>query len=615
MLRFLAVLGALIFCGFAAGPASAALTDRDGDPVVIKGSAVPTMDGVAPGDVVAFRFDGGWQQVPVQVDERKVVSVGTLYPDNPTPRWVIDNNLTFDLEVYADDQTRVGADDDLNLDANDEIAFMGKDTGAKVDSGTEAAPEGVVAGQSAAVAVNDPVDGNKGYLYLFRSDGSLDPSAGKSYVDYDFKLTELGPGGNLIDDYGYANSNNPEDSTVSTAYYSLHSTDRWNEDGMEISAGDADGTDILDREVAQASLNGCGRSEVTFSGNWSAADRDSDSDEGTYVAVTNGPVRAIRSYMGANSGPYVQRDHVYYEQREDNNIYLRVHPMYDLYSWTDYAPSAAGMTYRNFKNPVGVPVDGVPDTLVGATSADFQPGMVAWEQLSGDQGTVSTLTSVDTTIDPPHFKSYYLDDSTPVGANETQCGGDQKSFGASGFGIGEPDDDGGFHTPNTDPRFSAAFGQAKDLTVHRIRYFGDPDTDGADAAKLADRVKEPLTATAADFTPLVVGSGKAKLKLKLPSKTLKVKAGKKARFKVRISNIGDAAARSVVLCVKGGRQKVPHTCSTSSASTLGAGKSQTRKMNLRVKRSAKKGTLLKVRISVWAKGSKTVAGTVRIKVK
>lgn len=109
-------------------------------------------------------------------------------------------------------------------------------------------------------------------------------------------------------------------------------------------------------------------------------------------------------------------------------------------------------------------------------------------------------------------------------------------------------------------------------------------------------------------------AGKAKFKLKRFLKTLQVKAGKEARFKVRVTNVGDAAARLVVICVKGGRQKVPHTCSTSSTSTIGAGKSQTRKMKFRVKRSAKKGVLLKVRISVWAKGAKTVAGTVRIRV-
>ncbi len=593
--------------GVFAGQAGAAPADRDGDPVVVKGSDVPGLNGLPPQEIVGFQWDGqGWLQVPVQVDERKVVSVGTLYPDDPNPFYVFDNDLTFDVEVYADDETRTGADDDLALDVNDEIAFMGVDTGGKAAAGATA-PEGVVPGHAAEVTVTDPVDNGEAHLYLFQGDGSIEPAADTDYVKYDFNLTNLGPGENLKDDYGYADSNNPEDSTVSTAFYKLHSTDRWYEDRMEISAGDADGTDILDREVAQASLTGCGRTETTFSGNWTTADRGSDHDEGTYVAITDGPVRAIRSYMGANSGPYVQREHVYYEQREDNDIYLRVHPMNDLYSWTDYAASAAGMTYRNFKNPGGVPVDGAPDTLVGATSADFKPGMVAWEQLSGDQGTVSTMTSVDTDIDPPQFKSYYLDDSTPTAPNEKQCGGDGKSYAASGYGIGTPGPPG---TPNTDPRLA----NFNNLTVHRTRYFGDPETDGGDAAKLADRVKDPLTATATDFHPIipVEKSGKAKLRLKLPKGTLRVKAGRKAKFKVGIRNVGQGASKKMRLCVRG--PKVRHRCA-GTKSTLGAGKSRTRRMKIRVKRSAKKGKLLKVRISVKAKGAKTAAGTLRIRVR
>lgn len=141
---------------------------------------------------------------------------------------------------------------------------------------------------------------------------------------------------------------------------------------------------------------------------------------------------------------------------------------------------------------------------------------------------------------------------------------------------------------------------------------------GQAGATPAGMVKDPLTATAADFVPkptVIDEPGKAELELKLPAKALTVKAGKIARFKGRISNVGDAAARSVVICVKGGGQKVPHTCSISSPFTLGAGKSRTGTMSLRAKRSAKEGMLLKVRISVWTKGAMTVAGTVRIKVK
>lgn len=560
--------------------------------MVVKGSAVPGISGVAPGKVVAFRYDGGWKQVPVQVDERKVISVSSLYPSNPAPAYVISSDLTFDLEVYADAKTRTGADDDPAVDGNDEIAFMGSDTGKLVADNTVKAPKGVAAdGPSEVVTVTDPAGSGQGFLYLFKSDGSLEPGAGKSYVDYDFKLLNQTEGQSIKDAYRYSNSPNPEDSTVSTPYYTLHSTDRWKEDRMEVHAGSASGVDILDREVAQAGLTGCGRTELTFSGTWTAAERGSDKDEGTYVAVINGPVRAIRSYMGANSGPYVQRDHIYYGQREDNNIYLRVHPMADLYTWTDFAPEATGMTYRNFKNPDGVTVDGNPDVLTPATTSDFQPGMVAWESLDGPQGAVSTLTSVETDIDPPNFGSYYLDDSTPTGSSEKQCGGDLKSFGASGFGILGP------VTPNTDPRISTP----NHLTVHRTRYFGAPGSGASgEASGLADRVAKPLTATSSAF---VTVPGAARLKLMLPKK-IKVKAGKKAAFRVRIRNIGDARAKAFVICLKAPGSR---SCSSDSRG-LPAGKTMTRKMTYRTKRGMK-GQSIKLRIAVRPKGGKDTSPT------
>ena len=54
--------------------------------------------------------------------------------------------------------------------------------------------------------------------------------------------------------------------------------------------------------------------------------------EGAFIANKSGPVRAIRSYIGANSGPLTVRQHVFYERREDITTYLRVHAIPG--SWT-----------------------------------------------------------------------------------------------------------------------------------------------------------------------------------------------------------------------------------------------------------------------------------------
>ncbi|KAA0268911.1 MAG: hypothetical protein EDQ89_11085, partial [Acidobacteria bacterium] len=51
----------------APAPAASAATGvpgRGSDPVVLVGADAPSLLGAAPGRVVAFSYDGGWEQVP-----------------------------------------------------------------------------------------------------------------------------------------------------------------------------------------------------------------------------------------------------------------------------------------------------------------------------------------------------------------------------------------------------------------------------------------------------------------------------------------------------------------------------------------------------------------------
>jgi hypothetical protein len=575
--RTLAGLGlaAAITIGVA-GNANAAIADRGGDAVVLKGADLSDLVGTEPGKIVGFAWDGKWQQIPVQVDERHTVDVRQLYPEGNFPPYVGDNTPDFDLEVYADPKTLSGADQDATFDADDELTFMGGDAGAPINGSSVTAPAGVDPASAVSVAVNDPISGEGGAVYLFEATGDLDPSAGKDYVDYEFKLTNLTGTQTLKDDYGYFSQFNPEDSTVKTDDYELHSIDRWMEDEMKITMGNSTGVDILDREVAQATKTGCGRSEYTFSGRWTqdtSPGNDGNTDtEGTYVAVIDGPVRAIRSYMGANSGPYVQREHIYYQDHEQNTIFLRVHPMLDLYSWTDYSPAAIGMTYRDLKNTGGVPVDGNPDTITPAGTADVANGAYAWQQLSGPQGSVSTVVGSDTDIPNPNFGTYYLDDSTPTASNEVQCGGDGQSIGASGFGILGP------VTPNTDPRL----GVHNNLTVKRTRYFGPPSDGTAQAENYTERVLKPLAASAA-ASP--ISSGRARIKVKLLNKKVKARPGKQVRLKLKVVNNGTLAIQKGTVCLTSKRGLAKKTC--KKFGKLAIGKGRTLKVKAKVKKRVK----------------------------
>jgi hypothetical protein len=375
--------------------------DRPGDPVVLTGAVVPGLVGISPGDLVAFRDTGsGWQQVPVQVDERAMVSMYQIYGQTYSHP-----NLT--ILTYTDPGTFVGPDPNALLDTDDEIVFMAKDTGGRVPVG-QAAPADVDPASKLEIVVADPLDPQeRGWVYLFRrTSGAITPGAGTSYVNYQFSLVA----GNYLTDYDVLDGPNPENSTVTTAYYGRKFTDRWITTELKIHAGT--GVDLLDRHKFQFAPGVGTRSENTFS-----------NGEGAFIINKSGPVRALRSWVGANSGPYTQREEVYYERREDVRTYLRVHEIPAGMDLFDYTSTASGMIYRNNLNTAGVVVDGSPDTVA--------TGAIEWEQIAGAQGSLSMSHILDTNLPGYSLTSYYLDDTTPP-SGEQQVTGDSEAWGQSG---------------------------------------------------------------------------------------------------------------------------------------------------------------------------------------
>ncbi len=420
------------------------LQTRPADPIVLAGSRLPTLVGAPPRRVVAFRWAGGWKQVPVQVDERAQVDLGAAYDQSPAGVTTL---------AYTDPGTFIGPDPNPNLDADDQVAIMSRDSGSRAAGDRN--PSGTLAGSGVELRVRDPLaQGQVGYLYLFRSGGSRDPSAGRQYVDYDFQLLS----GAYKQTYDTESGPNPENTTVDSPYYDQHFSDRWIDDQLRLHAGHATGVDILDRHKNLFAPGNCVRSEDTFS-----------DGEGAFVANKSGPVRAIRTYVGANSGPYTERQHIFYDRREDITTFLRVHPIPGVMDFFDYSPAASGMTYRNTRNPAGVRIDGVPDA---PTSGAFD-----WEQVSGSQGGMSIVNSfaADT---PLTVGSYYLDDSSP---GETQCTGDGAAYGASGLRVTSS-------IPNTDPRLGAA----AHVTGTRYLFFGPPAIASDAGETQAQRIATPL---------------------------------------------------------------------------------------------------------------------------
>ncbi len=456
--RRLALAGAAVLAAAASGCGT--LPGRDLDPVVMTGAQAGALQGAPVGRVVAFaRHSSTWQQIPVQVDERATVDLGPV-------RNLGASGVT--ATVYTDPNTKVGADPDPNLDANDEIAFMARDAGDAASLAPD--PAGVVPGSGVQVKVTDPTaPSSVAWAYLFRSDGSLSPGAGKQYVSYTFSLNS----GNYLSTYDFAGGPNPESSSVTTSRYRRRFSDRWVDDGLDITAGGASGADILDRHKPQFGPGVCGRTEDTFK-----------TGGGGFMANKSGPVRAIRSFLGANSGTFTQRDHILYDGREDIVTYLRVHPIPGVMDYFDYAPTASGMTYRNDQNTAGVTIDGNPDTLAA--------GAPRWQQVSGSQGTLTIVNTIDTDIAGLTPQLYYDDDSTP---SVTQCTGDAFAYGSSGTWFNQA-------LPNTDSRNGAA----NRFTTTQTLYYGAPGGTAADAGAAANRAQAPLQVTTSPQTPTAGGT-------------------------------------------------------------------------------------------------------------
>jgi hypothetical protein len=434
--------------------APAQFADRQTDPVVLTGAQVPSLANVPVGDVVAFNYTGSrWSQFPVQVDERKTIELNTVY------RQPANSTNPVNVNVYADANTWTGGGDGV-LGPADEIAFMAADTNNAAPAGA-GEPSGVVHASGVRLTVTDPRNGHVAYAYLFRRAGTdLDPSAGRRYVQYHFALTS----GAYTATYRLQDGPNPESSRVTTSFYTRTFHDRWLDDGLAIQAGGAKNVDILDRHKELLGPGNCGRSEDTF-----------DDAEGAFIANTNGPVRAIRSYAGANSGPYVERTHIFYAQREDIVTDLRVHAIPGPVDFFDYNDAARGMGYSNDHNPGPVTIDGRADTV-----RDGQP---LWEKVDGPQGALTHIWGLVTDVSPaPTIKLYYEDnDVNPI----TQCTGDAQALGSSGSWITSA-------LPNTDPHG----GTSSRVRATRTMFYEAPGRSQFDAQRHAEQVGAPLAAVA-----------------------------------------------------------------------------------------------------------------------
>lgn len=286
------------------------------------------------------------------------------------------------------------------------------------------------------VLTDDLPAGGTGYVYLVKAPAAAPPPGYVTYVPRfaagSYKAAYQVPGGP-----------HRETSSLDTPYYHQGFSDRWIRDRLQLGAVADGAPDLLDRDKVQFMPNFCERSEGTFSGY-----DTTDGSPGGFIANIDGPVRAIRSYFGANSGSITQRDHFVYDRREDVVTRLRVHQIPGIMSFLDFSSVVRDqLTYQAKRASDGalspaVDIAGTPDALFSPPPPPQDPTRgpaLAWELVTGDPGSIiraSRLATEDLTTPPDTVRdfevvSYYEDDLTPT----RQCTGDTAAIGSSGIRV------------------------------------------------------------------------------------------------------------------------------------------------------------------------------------
>jgi hypothetical protein len=430
--------------------ALAADINRSRDPVVIEAVRARRLLGAAPQEVVAYRFArGAWQPVPVQVDEKVELDLARVR------RWAYNSPARVRDTVYADPNTWTGADPDPLLDADDDIVLLAGDADGQAPRGAE--PGGVVPGSGVEVCLSDPLNkGYRRYLYLFRRTADAASPAFTPEVQYRFRLKS----GEFLKTYRNPGAN-PEDSWVETPGYRCHFSDRWVLDALHLLEPNRAGPNLLDRHRRQFHPERPSPNEETWSHNG-----------GAFIANRSGPVRALRSVVGAASGTFVAGNAFFYPGRAEFVQILRVHGIGGVVDFWNYSREAVGMRYCNNLNPEGVLIDGQPD--------EVKAGPLQWELLTGKHGSFVISHRLETTIPGFAPTSFYQDDRA------------RNRYGASGLWINQK-------IPSTDPCRPEPDGKWYKLSWVRTVQFAGPDLTAEQAAQLDRQTRQPLVAELAEW--------------------------------------------------------------------------------------------------------------------
>ena len=310
------------------------------DPVIVK---TGILTGFPTCDTAGYRLysaqQGHLSPIPFQFDERD--SAGEI--------------------VFSD----TDAKDEFQLDENDELVFMAKDTGDRI------APELLPATSDAAVEIEvaDPVNGERGWAYLVHYSAHVPPTSPVSYARFD-----------------------PATNQARTSFYTIdYYPGRNFFTGLRIAPA-AGGTDenMLERMKL--------RVHPTFSlllSTWSPLFTEEDFSV-RIDGVKNGPVRAIRRVrQSLNLGRYfpdmpggTAYTYFYASSFTTPSIFsapwlvLKALQDFQFTGVSEFRDGAGGMTYRDAVNPQPLAFSAQKNEAGAVTDKDHD-----WYVVGGKPGT------------------------------------------------------------------------------------------------------------------------------------------------------------------------------------------------------------------------------------
>ncbi|MEL6941394.1 MAG: T9SS type A sorting domain-containing protein, partial [Bacteroidota bacterium] len=234
---------------------------------------------------------------------------------------------------------------------------------------------------------------------------------------------------------------------------------------------------------------------------------------GVIVSSVDGPVRAIRSVMGTNSGIYNQQSIFFTKCRAYYRNDFRVHDAttadvsqaYDMFDWSDVMN---GASYSNSYNLTPVTVNGNQDNLNNNKLPE-------WALYEGDQGSIVINASIvknsnhytfgETLQDVVQREGNagtawdaYYDDS---GSGTTyKCTGDNRAYGSAGWVV--------YTNQCYDYRYNTQkcnlLNFPNEIVFNRTNYYLPPGEDNTSAERYGEYAQQPLQATVLDVNVLPV---------------------------------------------------------------------------------------------------------------